>query len=139
MAVYQDNEARVALNAPNTACTGRWGVCGIFKHFSGFEFPLLPNRIHACPLRLRHLPQIRLLKFGRDEGDGDRIWRRKGCGFVFFLLQNRVHVRSSATARRASSRTQAFGRLSYRSKISGVSQKYYEEKHPYNRDFYLDA
>ena len=98
MAVYQDNEARVALNAPNTACTGRWGVCGIFKHFSGFEFPLLPNRIHACPLRLRHLPQIRLLKFGRDEGDGDRIWRRKGCGFEFFLLQNRVHIHSSATA-----------------------------------------
>jgi len=34
---------------PNTACTGRWGFCGIFEHFSGFEFFLLPNRIHARP------------------------------------------------------------------------------------------
>jgi hypothetical protein len=34
---------------PNTACTGRWGFCDIFKHFSGFEFFLLPNRIHARP------------------------------------------------------------------------------------------
>ena len=25
------------------------GVCGIFKHFSGFEFFLLPNRIPARP------------------------------------------------------------------------------------------
>ena len=25
------------------------GFCGIFKHFSGFEFFLLPNRIHAHP------------------------------------------------------------------------------------------
>jgi hypothetical protein len=25
------------------------GFCGIFKHFSGFEFSLLPNRIHARP------------------------------------------------------------------------------------------
>jgi hypothetical protein len=30
-------------------CTGRWGFCRIFKHFSGFEFFLLPNRIHARP------------------------------------------------------------------------------------------
>jgi hypothetical protein len=28
---------------------GRWGVCGIFEHFSDFEFFLLPNRIHARP------------------------------------------------------------------------------------------
>jgi hypothetical protein len=25
------------------------GFCGIFKHFSGFEFFLLPSRIHARP------------------------------------------------------------------------------------------
>jgi hypothetical protein len=34
---------------PNTACTGRWGFCAIYKHFSDFEFSLLPNRIHARP------------------------------------------------------------------------------------------
>jgi len=34
---------------PNKACTGRWGFCGIFKHFSGFGFFLLPNIIHARP------------------------------------------------------------------------------------------
>jgi len=28
MAVYQDNEARVALNAPNTACTDERGSQG---------------------------------------------------------------------------------------------------------------
>jgi len=25
------------------------GFCGIFEHFSGFEFFLLPNRVHARP------------------------------------------------------------------------------------------
>jgi len=30
-------------------CTGRWGFCGIFEHFSGFEFFLLPSRVHARP------------------------------------------------------------------------------------------
>ena len=39
--------ARRAL--PNTACTGRWGVCAVYKHFSGFEFILLPSRVHAHP------------------------------------------------------------------------------------------
>ncbi len=34
---------------PNKACTGRWGVCGIFEHFSGFEFFLLPSRVHTRP------------------------------------------------------------------------------------------
>ena len=33
----------------NKACTGRWGFCGIFKHFSGFGFFLLPSRVHARP------------------------------------------------------------------------------------------
>jgi len=29
---------------------GRWGFCCTYgKHFSGFEFFLLPNRIHARP------------------------------------------------------------------------------------------
>jgi len=34
---------------PNKACTGRWGFCVIYKHFSGFEFFLLPSRVHAHP------------------------------------------------------------------------------------------
>jgi len=34
---------------PNTACTGRWGFCANPKHFSGFEFSLLPNIVHAHP------------------------------------------------------------------------------------------
>jgi len=34
---------------PNKACTGRWGFCGFFEYFSGFEFFLLPSRIHARP------------------------------------------------------------------------------------------
>jgi hypothetical protein len=46
-----------AKKLSNKACTGRWGFCGFFKHFSlaspqgqaGFEFFLLPNRIHARP------------------------------------------------------------------------------------------
>ena len=34
---------------PNKACTGRWGVCRVFKHFAkcGFEFFLFPSRVHA--------------------------------------------------------------------------------------------
>jgi hypothetical protein len=31
------------------AYTGRWGFRGIFKHFSGFEFFLLPSIVHARP------------------------------------------------------------------------------------------
>ncbi len=34
---------------PNTACTGQVEVCAIFKQFSGFEFILLPSRVHARP------------------------------------------------------------------------------------------
>jgi len=34
---------------PNKACTGRWGFCAIFEHFSGFEFSLLPSRVHVRP------------------------------------------------------------------------------------------
>jgi len=32
-------------------CTGRWGFCGTLrvKHFSDFEFFLLPSRVHARP------------------------------------------------------------------------------------------
>jgi hypothetical protein len=33
----------------NKARTGRWGFCGIFKHFPRFKLFLLPNRIHARP------------------------------------------------------------------------------------------
>jgi hypothetical protein len=33
----------------NKTCTGRWGFCGILKHFPGFEFFLLPNIVHARP------------------------------------------------------------------------------------------
>ncbi|MDP1716153.1 MAG: hypothetical protein Q8L41_15555 [Anaerolineales bacterium] len=39
-----------AKNAPNKACTDEVGFCGTYgKHFSGFEFSLLPSRIHARP------------------------------------------------------------------------------------------
>ena len=34
---------------PNKACTGQVGFVAIFKHFSGFEFILLSNRVHARP------------------------------------------------------------------------------------------
>jgi hypothetical protein len=34
---------------PNKACTGQVGFCGFFKQSSGFEFFLLPNRVHARP------------------------------------------------------------------------------------------
>ena len=37
---------------PKTACTGRWGFCRIFKHFSVPEFFLLPN----TPLRGVSMP-----------------------------------------------------------------------------------
>ena len=33
----------------NKACTGQVGTVRLFKHFTGFEFFLLPNRIHARP------------------------------------------------------------------------------------------
>ena len=33
----------------NKACTGRWGFCAVYKQFSGFEFSLLPSRVHARP------------------------------------------------------------------------------------------
>ena len=36
------------LHSSNKACSGFVGVCAIYKHFSGFGFFLLPNRIHAC-------------------------------------------------------------------------------------------
>jgi hypothetical protein len=35
--------------APNTACTRLVGVCAIYKHFSRFEFFLLPSIVHARP------------------------------------------------------------------------------------------
>ncbi len=46
-----DNSTPKAIyqTPPNTACTGRWGFCAIFEQFSGFEFFLLPNRVHARP------------------------------------------------------------------------------------------
>ena len=36
---------------PKTARIGRWGFCNTLrgKHFSGFEFFLLPSRVHARP------------------------------------------------------------------------------------------
>jgi hypothetical protein len=34
---------------PNKACSGWWGFCGFEKHFSGFGFFLLSNRIPARP------------------------------------------------------------------------------------------
>ncbi len=38
-----------ASRLPNKACSGRVGVCAIYRHFSGFGFFLLPSRIHARP------------------------------------------------------------------------------------------
>jgi hypothetical protein len=39
----------ISKKPPNTAHTGRWGFCGIFKHFSGLGFILPSERIHARP------------------------------------------------------------------------------------------
>lgn len=39
----------------NQACSGHVGVCGVFKHFSGFEFFLPLNINHACLAASRHL------------------------------------------------------------------------------------
>ena len=36
---------------PNKACTGRWGFCGIFEHFSGFEFSPAPKQSPRPPQR----------------------------------------------------------------------------------------
>jgi len=35
-----------AKSAP-TQRTGRWGFCAVFEYFSGFEFFLLSNIVHA--------------------------------------------------------------------------------------------
>ena len=43
------NKVLPAKTAPNKACAGRLGFVAIFKHFSGFGFFLLSNRIHARP------------------------------------------------------------------------------------------
>jgi hypothetical protein len=34
---------------PNKACTGQVGTVRHFKHFSGFEFSLLPSIFHTRP------------------------------------------------------------------------------------------
>ena len=39
----------VSPSPPNKACTGQVGFVAIFRHFSGFEFSLLPSRVHARP------------------------------------------------------------------------------------------
>ena len=51
------NKRSISKNVPDCnpvglrfhANTGRWGFCAIYKHFSGFEFFLLPNIVHARP------------------------------------------------------------------------------------------
>jgi hypothetical protein len=43
------NFKTVLQNLPNKACTGRWGTVRLFEHFSGFEFFLVSNRVHAHP------------------------------------------------------------------------------------------
>lgn len=35
--------------AQQSVYTGRWGFCGVFEYFSGFEFFLLPKLVHARP------------------------------------------------------------------------------------------
>ena len=49
LAQGSDTNKIAAKMLANKACTGRWGFCRIFKHFSGFEFFLLPNIVHARP------------------------------------------------------------------------------------------
>jgi len=62
------------------------GFCAIYEHFSGFEFFLLPGRVHARPLALPAL--------GRAAGrrpSGKMIRRRK----LLEMAQNpqrRVHA-----------------------------------------------
>ena len=48
MLFYQSEEQNREKMA-NTACTGRWGFCAIYKHFPRFEFSLLPSRVHVRP------------------------------------------------------------------------------------------
>ena len=41
--------------AASNACSGQWGVCAIYRPFSGFEFFLLPGRVPACPSAIHPL------------------------------------------------------------------------------------
>ena len=47
--------------AANKACTGQVGFVAIFKYFSGFEFFLLPNIVHA------HLPVTQTVRQRNDD------------------------------------------------------------------------
>ncbi|MEK6753484.1 MAG: hypothetical protein AABZ00_14600 [Chloroflexota bacterium] len=47
--IASNKHCHIGISPPNTACIGRWGFCAIFKHFSGFEFLLLPSRVHTRP------------------------------------------------------------------------------------------
>ena len=44
-------DAEEGQKMANTACTGRWGVCGTLRveHFPRFEFFLLPSRVPVRP------------------------------------------------------------------------------------------
>jgi hypothetical protein len=44
----------------NKACTGRWGFCGIFKYFSGFEF--FRSRTESTPAPAPVTPTVSLLR-----------------------------------------------------------------------------
>jgi hypothetical protein len=73
--------SNLSINAPNKACSGFLGVCAIYKHFSGFEFFLLPNRIHAHP----------------HAGNANRSAADLQNGVVFFEIQFQVSCLSSGS------------------------------------------
>jgi hypothetical protein len=60
------------------------GVCAIYKHFSGFEFFLLPNRIHARP----HAGNANRWVAQEQEQNQIRLWVRK---FAFSAWRFSVH------------------------------------------------
>ncbi len=48
-AEHQTLNDSVSQKRANTACTGRWGFCAIYEHFSGFEIFLLPAESTPAP------------------------------------------------------------------------------------------
>ena len=57
MPKYKNKAINVAM-LPNKACTGRWGFCRIFKHFSGFAFFLL--QAESTPAHTQVTQTVRL-------------------------------------------------------------------------------
>ena len=58
--IVQSYKVLLSSGQANKACSGRVGFCVIFKHFSGFEFFLLPSRVHArLVVELVEAPPVR--------------------------------------------------------------------------------